>query len=156
MFLFTHVITNSQCFVIGNISIGWQLAGLNGRPGYFFVGGPHIMAASHVSVPQNYNSHILIVGYVHLHVVFVHYRAGFFIFVAQRELACCFLHRQSIVGSRLVSDVMLLIARALVLLICGFVLSFLFSLVVIHCHCYFKSKEAMITSLLFWLAGWNE
>ena len=40
---------------------------------------------------------------------------------------------------------MLLIARALVLLICGFVLSFLFSLVVIHCHCYFKSKEAMIT-----------
>ena len=58
-------------------------------------------------------------------------------------------------GLRLVSDVMLLIARALVFLIHGaflihgFVLSFLFSLVVIHCHCYFKSKEAMITSLLF-------
>jgi hypothetical protein len=69
-----------------------------------------------------------------------------FIFVAQRELACCFLHRQSIV-----SNGMLLIARALVLLIrsghfdSGFVLSFLFSLVVAHCHCYFILKEAMIT-----------
>ena len=50
-----------------------------------------------------------------MHVVFVHYQAGFFIFVAQRELACSFLHhRQSTV-----SDVMLLIACALVLLIHG-------------------------------------
>ena len=46
----SNVITISQCFVNGNISTRCDIVGLNGLPGYFFVGGLHNMAASLTNV----------------------------------------------------------------------------------------------------------